>query len=86
MKEAFHEGKVRCYVHIMKDGLCYRVNTLGLYIEANRQVKQKQTTSACLSVYWDNFEMLHDLWKMEVCTCLQQSNIDWCPVIINTQT
>ncbi|XP_044297797.1 translation initiation factor eIF-2B subunit gamma [Varanus komodoensis] len=40
MKEAFHEGKVRCYVHIMEGGLCYRVNTLGLYIEANRQVSK----------------------------------------------
>ncbi|XP_051663502.1 translation initiation factor eIF-2B subunit gamma [Manacus candei] len=38
MAETLHEGKVRCYVHIMKEGLCYRVNTLGLYIEANRQV------------------------------------------------
>ncbi|XP_074953896.1 translation initiation factor eIF2B subunit gamma isoform X2 [Phalacrocorax aristotelis] len=38
MNESLHEGKVRCYVHIMKEGLCYRVNTLGLYIEANRQV------------------------------------------------
>ncbi|XP_067423905.1 translation initiation factor eIF2B subunit gamma isoform X2 [Emydura macquarii macquarii] len=38
MNEAFHGGKVRCYVHIMKEGLCYRVNTLGLYIDANRQV------------------------------------------------
>ncbi|XP_028589471.2 translation initiation factor eIF2B subunit gamma [Podarcis muralis] len=46
MKEAFHEGKVRCYVHIMKDGLCYRVNTLGLYIEANRQVP-KMLSSLC---------------------------------------
>lgn len=41
VNEAFHEGKVRCYVHIMKEGLCYRVNTLGLYIDANRQVRQK---------------------------------------------
>uniref|UniRef100_A0A8C8SNZ7 Translation initiation factor eIF2B subunit gamma n=1 Tax=Pelusios castaneus TaxID=367368 RepID=A0A8C8SNZ7_9SAUR len=38
LNEALHGGKVRCYVHIMKEGLCYRVNTLGLYIEANRQV------------------------------------------------
>ncbi|XP_075280740.1 translation initiation factor eIF2B subunit gamma isoform X2 [Opisthocomus hoazin] len=38
MNETLHEGKVRCYVHLMKEGLCYRVNTLGLYIEANRQV------------------------------------------------
>ncbi|KAJ7332800.1 hypothetical protein JRQ81_014980 [Phrynocephalus forsythii] len=38
VKESFHGGKIRCYVHIMKAGLCYRVNTLGLYVEANRQV------------------------------------------------
>lgn len=42
VKEAFHGGKIRCYVHIMKGGLCYRVNTLGLYIEANRQVRKKK--------------------------------------------
>ncbi|XP_045148066.1 translation initiation factor eIF-2B subunit gamma isoform X2 [Echinops telfairi] len=30
--------QVRCYVHIMKEGLCSRVSTLGLYMEANRQV------------------------------------------------
>uniref|UniRef100_A0A7M4FKD4 Translation initiation factor eIF2B subunit gamma n=2 Tax=Crocodylus porosus TaxID=8502 RepID=A0A7M4FKD4_CROPO len=38
LNEAFHMGRVRCYVHVMKEGLCFRVNTLGLYIEANRQV------------------------------------------------
>lgn len=38
MREAYHGGKLRCYVHIMKEGLCFRVNNLGLYIEANRQV------------------------------------------------
>nr|XP_056723630.1 translation initiation factor eIF-2B subunit gamma [Euleptes europaea] len=36
--EAFHGKEVRCYVHIMKEGLCCRVNTLAQYIEANRQV------------------------------------------------
>ncbi|XP_062849980.1 translation initiation factor eIF-2B subunit gamma isoform X2 [Trichomycterus rosablanca] len=36
MSEAYHGGKLRCYVHIMEDGLCYRVNTLVAYIEANR--------------------------------------------------
>ncbi|XP_063153906.1 translation initiation factor eIF2B subunit gamma isoform X2 [Candoia aspera] len=46
VKEAFHGGKIRCYVHIMRDGLCYRVNTLGLYIEANRQVP-KMLSSLC---------------------------------------
>lgn len=39
LNEAFHMGRVRCYVHVMKEGLCFRVNTLGLYIEANRQVR-----------------------------------------------
>lgn len=37
MSDAYHGGKLRCYVHIMDQGLCYRVNTLAAYIEANRQ-------------------------------------------------
>ncbi|KAL0966059.1 hypothetical protein UPYG_G00290290 [Umbra pygmaea] len=36
MSEAYHGGRLRCYVHIMEEGLCYRVNTLAAYIEANR--------------------------------------------------
>uniref|UniRef100_A0A3Q1CQ48 Translation initiation factor eIF2B subunit gamma n=1 Tax=Amphiprion ocellaris TaxID=80972 RepID=A0A3Q1CQ48_AMPOC len=36
MSEAYHGGKLRCYVHIMDQGLCYRVNTLAAFIEANR--------------------------------------------------
>ncbi|TNN37125.1 Translation initiation factor eIF-2B subunit gamma [Liparis tanakae] len=36
MSEAYHGGKLRCYVHIIEQGLCYRVNTLAAYIEANR--------------------------------------------------
>ncbi|KAI1883235.1 hypothetical protein AGOR_G00243130 [Albula goreensis] len=36
MSEAYHGGKLRCYVHIMEDGMCYRINTLAAYIEANR--------------------------------------------------
>ncbi|CAG07648.1 unnamed protein product, partial [Tetraodon nigroviridis] len=36
MCEAYHGGKLRCYVHIMDEGLCYRVNTLAAYMEANR--------------------------------------------------
>lgn len=38
MSEAYHGGKLRCYVHIMNEGPCYRVNTLAAYIEANRLV------------------------------------------------
>lgn len=38
MSEAYHGGKLRCYVHVMDEGLCYRVNTLAAYIEANRLV------------------------------------------------
>ncbi|KAM3604713.1 uncharacterized protein V6R79_015231 [Siganus canaliculatus] len=38
MSEAYHGGKLRCYVHIMDEGLCYRVNTLAAYIDANRLV------------------------------------------------
>uniref|UniRef100_A0A3P9KWD7 Translation initiation factor eIF2B subunit gamma n=1 Tax=Oryzias latipes TaxID=8090 RepID=A0A3P9KWD7_ORYLA len=36
MSEAYHGGKLRCYVHILEQGLCCRVNTLAAYIEANR--------------------------------------------------
>ncbi|KAF4089794.1 hypothetical protein AMELA_G00070750 [Ameiurus melas] len=36
MSEAYHGGKLRCYVHVMEDGVCYRVNTLAAYVEANR--------------------------------------------------
>ncbi|XP_049630799.1 translation initiation factor eIF-2B subunit gamma [Suncus etruscus] len=36
--EDFSRSRVRCYVHIMKEGICSRVSTLGLYMEANRQV------------------------------------------------
>lgn len=36
MSEAYHGGKLRCYVHIMEDGMCYRVNTLDAYVETNR--------------------------------------------------
>ncbi|XP_035276065.1 translation initiation factor eIF-2B subunit gamma isoform X2 [Anguilla anguilla] len=38
MCEAYHGGRLRCYVHIMEEGMCYRVNTLAAYIEANRMV------------------------------------------------
>lgn len=37
--EGLSRSQVRCYVHIMKEGLCSRVSTLGLYMEANRQVR-----------------------------------------------
>uniref|UniRef100_A0A3P8ZX74 Translation initiation factor eIF2B subunit gamma n=1 Tax=Esox lucius TaxID=8010 RepID=A0A3P8ZX74_ESOLU len=40
MGEAYHGGRLRCYVHIMEEGMCYRVNTLAAYIEANRLVKR----------------------------------------------
>ncbi|XP_028902671.1 translation initiation factor eIF-2B subunit gamma isoform X2 [Ornithorhynchus anatinus] len=38
VSEDFHGGRVRCYVHVAKEGVCYRANSLGLYIEANRQI------------------------------------------------
>lgn len=38
MSEAYHGGKLRCYVHTVDEGLCYRVNTLAAYMEANRLV------------------------------------------------
>lgn len=37
--EDLSRSQVRCYVHIMKEGLCFRVSTLGHYIEANKQVR-----------------------------------------------
>uniref|UniRef100_A0A8D3D4U5 Translation initiation factor eIF2B subunit gamma n=1 Tax=Scophthalmus maximus TaxID=52904 RepID=A0A8D3D4U5_SCOMX len=36
MSEAYHGGKLRCYVHIMDQGLCFRANTIPAYMEANR--------------------------------------------------
>ncbi|XP_066537875.1 translation initiation factor eIF-2B subunit gamma [Hoplias malabaricus] len=36
MSDAYHGGHLRCYAHIMEDGMCYRVNTLAAYVEANR--------------------------------------------------
>ncbi|XP_069769182.1 translation initiation factor eIF2B subunit gamma-like, partial [Narcine bancroftii] len=37
MCDPYHGTKLRCYVHIMEGGMCYRVNSLPSYIEANRQ-------------------------------------------------
>lgn len=48
MSEAYHGGKLRCYVHIMDQGLCYRVNTLAAYIEANRLVSSSVLHQECL--------------------------------------
>lgn len=39
MSDAYHGASLRCYVHVMEQGLCYRVNTLPAYIEANRLVR-----------------------------------------------
>uniref|UniRef100_A0A8C7PLW5 Translation initiation factor eIF2B subunit gamma n=1 Tax=Oncorhynchus mykiss TaxID=8022 RepID=A0A8C7PLW5_ONCMY len=41
MTEAYHGGLLRCYVHIMDEGMCYRVNTLAAYIEANRLLSER---------------------------------------------
>ncbi|KAM8930464.1 translation initiation factor eIF2B subunit gamma isoform 2-T2 [Pelodytes ibericus] len=38
MREPYHGGRLRCYVHVAKNELCCRVNSLATYIEANRQV------------------------------------------------
>ncbi|TWW73955.1 Translation initiation factor eIF-2B subunit gamma eIF-2B GDP-GTP exchange factor subunit gamma [Takifugu flavidus] len=38
MCEVYHGGTLRCYVHVVDQGLCYRVNTLAAYMEANRSV------------------------------------------------
>ncbi|NP_001342154.1 translation initiation factor eIF-2B subunit gamma isoform 3 [Mus musculus] len=51
--EDLSRSQVRCYVHIMKEGLCSRVSTLGLYMEANRQVPK------LLSVLCPEESMIH---------------------------
>lgn len=38
--EDLSRPQVHCYVHITKEGLCFRVSTLGLYIEANKQASK----------------------------------------------
>ncbi|MEE6495248.1 hypothetical protein FKM82_001992 [Ascaphus truei] len=38
MREPYHGSKLRCYVHVATNDLCCRVNSLGMYMEANRQV------------------------------------------------
>ncbi|XP_048845491.1 translation initiation factor eIF-2B subunit gamma [Brienomyrus brachyistius] len=40
MSAAYHGAHLRCYVHIMEQGVCYRVNTLAAYIEANRSASK----------------------------------------------
>ena len=45
MSPAYHGGRLRCYVHVMEgEGMCYRVNTLATYIEANRLVRGRLLT------------------------------------------
>ncbi|KAM9326145.1 translation initiation factor eIF2B subunit gamma [Gastrophryne carolinensis] len=38
MREPYHGSRLRCYVHVAQNELCCRVNSLAMYIEANRQV------------------------------------------------
>ncbi|CAI9621060.1 unnamed protein product [Staurois parvus] len=38
MREPYHGSRLRCYVHVAQSELCCRVNSLGMYIEANKQV------------------------------------------------
>ncbi|KAM4721242.1 translation initiation factor eIF2B subunit gamma [Rhinophrynus dorsalis] len=38
MREPYHGSRLRCYVHVAGNELCCRVNSLAMYIEANRQV------------------------------------------------
>ncbi|KAM4641377.1 translation initiation factor eIF2B subunit gamma [Discoglossus pictus] len=37
MLEPYHGSRLRCYVHVAGEKMCYRVNSLAMYIEANRQ-------------------------------------------------
>lgn len=57
MSEAYHGGRLRCYVHIMDQGLCYRVNTLAAYIEANRLVSWTCTRSFGIFLLNTQFQM-----------------------------
>uniref|UniRef100_F7AJG3 Translation initiation factor eIF2B subunit gamma n=1 Tax=Xenopus tropicalis TaxID=8364 RepID=F7AJG3_XENTR len=38
MREPYHGSRLRCYVHVAGNELCCRVNSLAMYIDANRQV------------------------------------------------
>ncbi|KAG9463404.1 hypothetical protein GDO78_021815 [Eleutherodactylus coqui] len=40
MKEPYHGSGLRCYVHTARNELCCRVNSLAMYMEANKQVPQ----------------------------------------------
>ncbi|KAL5017042.1 hypothetical protein ScPMuIL_006631 [Solemya velum] len=38
MSDCYHGGNIRCYGFVQDFGLCVRVNTLGTYAEANKQI------------------------------------------------
>lgn len=87
MNETLHEGKVRCYVHIMKEGLCYRVNTLGLYIEANRQVRKIQNCHVGIQQqFMGHFSLqewlpaiqLRSVWELNQCHVIQAHHPTGC--------
>ncbi|XP_063795508.1 translation initiation factor eIF2B subunit gamma isoform X3 [Pseudophryne corroboree] len=40
LQEPYQGSHLRCYVHVAKSELCFRVNSLAMYIEANKQVPQ----------------------------------------------
>lgn len=40
MADCYHGGNIRCYGFVQDFGLCVRVNTLGTYAEANKQVSK----------------------------------------------
>ncbi|XP_041359479.1 translation initiation factor eIF-2B subunit gamma-like [Gigantopelta aegis] len=46
MEECFHGDNIRCYAYIQEEGFCVRVNTLGTYCEANRQIPRLLGTLA----------------------------------------
>ncbi|XP_040264124.1 translation initiation factor eIF-2B subunit gamma isoform X1 [Bufo bufo] len=45
MKESYHGSRLRCYVHVASSELCCRVNSLAMYMEANKQVPQSSICS-----------------------------------------
>ncbi|XP_077132924.1 translation initiation factor eIF2B subunit gamma [Ranitomeya variabilis] len=51
MMESYHGSRLRCYVHVADNELCCRVNSLAMYIEANKQVPQSSIYSEELRVH-----------------------------------
>ncbi|CAH1772663.1 unnamed protein product [Owenia fusiformis] len=44
MDDCYHGNKIRCYTHIMNEGICIRANTLATFCEVNRMVPKHIST------------------------------------------